>query len=159
MENETETTQEQQPQTVNLHKFERMQDRAEKAEAELEGLRKQVEELTAKQGDDQTAYEAAVKALQEDAAKAATEAENRAKEYEAQIARDAKEKELLKAGCIDSELGVAALTDGKTVEQLKDEKPYLFKAETKPSSGDPKSATVDPEAEFAAQMRKALGLK
>ena len=158
MEETTESTQEQIP-TVNQHKFERMQERAEKAEAELEGLRKQVEELTAKQGDNQTAYEATLKALQEDAAKAAAEAEQRAKEYEAQLARDAKEKELLKAGCIDAELGAAALTEGKTVEQLKEEKPYLFKAETKPSSGDPKSATVDPDAEFAARMREALGLK
>ena len=156
---ETKEPQDQQPQTVNIHKFERMQDRAEKAEAQLAELQKQVDELTAKQGTSETEYEANIAAMKDAADKAAQEAQKRVEEYEAQIARDAKEKELLKAGCIDAELGVAAWMEGQTVDQLKEAKPYLFKTEGKPSSGEPRNQTVDPEAEQVQKIKAALGMK
>lgn len=158
-EKETQDPEEKQEPTVNKHKFDRMQERAEQAEAKLAELQKQVEELTAKQGDSETTYEATLKALREEADKAATEAAARVEQYEAQIARDAQEKELLKAGCIDAELGVKALAEGQTVEQLKEAKPYLFKADTKPSGGEPKGAAVNPDDELTAKMKAALGIK
>lgn len=155
MEEETTTTETpaQEP-TVNAYKFERMKDRAEAAEAKIAELQKQLGEATAKTGD----TEATIKAMQDAAAKAAEDSKVKAEEYERQIATAERTNELLKAGCIDTESGLASLHEGMTIDQLKESKPHLFKQEAKPSGGDPKSPAISPEEELVAKMRGKLGL-
>ena len=152
-ETKTEQPQDKEP-TVNAYKFERMKDRAEAAEAKIADLQKQLDEATARTGTDAEA----IKAMQEAAAKAAEEAKAKAEDYEQQIATAERTNELLKAGCIDTESGLASLHEGMTIDQLKDTKPHLFKQETKPSGGDPKDPAVSPEEELVAKMRSKLGL-
>lgn len=161
MENET-GTQQQEPQadpkpepTVNLHKFERMQERAEQAEARLAELKQQMEEAATKEGD----KDATIKAMKEAAEKAAEETAQKVADYEAKIKAAETTNALLSAGCIDAESGLASLQEGETVEALKERKPHLFKQPTKPSGGEPKEGSITPEAQRYMDAAKRLGVK
>ena len=138
--------------TVNKDKFERMQKRAEDAEAQIESLKAQVESLTATSEEDR-------KAVEEFKAKVAADAERYAAEkaaWEAEAVRKDKANELLQAGCIDTESALASLHEGMTVDALKEAKPHLFLRETKQSSAPPADKT--PEDTFDTSMRAAFGL-
>ena len=142
--------------TVNVHKYERAEERARSAEARVADLEAQIAALKA---DGETAKSdlEAFKAKTAEDAKAY--AEERAR-MEAELARKAVEADLLKADCIDPESGIASLKDGETIEQLKERKPHLFKQPTQRSSLAPKDAPRQTaEDELAAKMREAMGLK
>lgn len=139
--------------TVNKDKFERMQKRAEDAEAQIQALQEQVKALTATSEEDKKAVEEFKAKIAEDSEKYAAE---RAA-WEAESVRKDKANELLQAGCIDTESALASLHEGMTVEALKEAKPHLFMRETKASSAPP--ADKSPEDTFEDTMRQAFGLK
>ena len=138
--------------TVNKEKYERANKRAEDAEAQIEALKQQIEELTASSEADKQTIEDFKAKVAESSAK--YEADKSA--WEAESARKDMANELLKAGCIDTESALASLHEGMTIEQLKGAKPHLFGNQTKPSSAA--QADKAPEDTFAAALRKAFGL-
>lgn len=130
--------------TVNKERFERTAKKLEDAEARVATLEEQIKNLQATSDADKSAIEE-FKAQVE---KGSNEYAQAKADYEKQIAQKDKANELLKAGCIDTESALASMGEEMTIEQLREKKPHLFSAPTKPSGGSAreqgaKSDTLD----------------
>ena len=131
--------------TVNRHQYERDVERRDKRIAELEAQLKAQNDAKAARGDETAKLRQDFEALQ------------------AQLADERENTALTAAGCVDLELGRAAL--GKyngDVARLKEAKPYLFQqAQEKKvlSTGGRPAGTPSPDDERVRRARAAAGLK
>ena len=142
-EGEAKTQDPKQPEgTVNRHQYERD---IQRRDQEIAELRKQLEEggKAKKSTDERLA-----------------ELEQRMAERERELADERANSKLSAAGCIDLDLGRAALGrfDGD-VARLKEAKPYLFSEgdRTQRSTGGRPAGQADPSAEQVERARKAAG--
>lgn len=139
--------------TVAKEKYEREAEKAKQAQARISELEEKIAALTTDKDDSANV----ISKLKEEVSASAETYANQQAEWEKKFAAQETTNALLKAGCIDTESGIASLHEGMTIEQLKEAKPHLFTQPTKPSSLDPKSAKTDEDV-FSDTMRNALGL-